>query len=303
MALVEFTDKDHSYLCNNIKYTSASGLFKNFQQPFDSPNKTLMKAYGELLDKQKVNSVRKKTRDYPHLFVQEIEKSVDQGIIEEANKIAKEYAKQWSKAGVEGSSFGTERHSEKEKLDIDRGWSLNPYTDKKIQIPDHYYKMREKYSHLDNVSMADDLSTLPDGYYPEFLIHWHPWETAGQADKAYIETVGGVKYLDLDDWKTDKKIKDKGFFHKYRGMQKLLFPLDHIPDANRYIYEIKISFYAYMCEQHGLVPRNLGFTHLQYNKDRTKEIGQKLYRLMYRKWECQMMVKQFLKAKKQLSSA
>ena len=297
MSLVKFTDKDHKYLVDGIQYTSASGLFKKFQEPFDRDNKTLMKATRPYLKKEVYDKVKKQARDRAKKFMKIVKDDnlLTKGQFEEVKKKAKEYADQWTQAGIEGSSFGTERHSEKEKIDVERGWSMNPYTEKKTLIPDHYYKMREKYSDLDNVSMADDLSEIPDGYYPEFLVHWHPWKTAGQADKAYIETVNGVRYLDLDDWKTDKKIKTKGFFNKNTGMQKLLYPLDHLPDCNRYIYEIKISFYAYMCEMHGLTPRNLGCTHLVYNKERTKEIGQKLYHLTYRRWECEQMIKDFLK--------
>ncbi len=142
---------------------------------------------------------------------------------------------------------------------------------------------------LENYSLMlnqDLLNHLPDGYYSEFLVsmdnrninnkHYPDLFIKGQIDKLYIETdpVTKVRYVDIGDYKTNKKIDKKGMFLRALGeTQKMKGILDFMDDCNYNHYTIQLCIYAYMLEQAGFTIRNIWFENfdtvhdISYNKD------------------------------------
>lgn len=111
---------------------------------------------------------------------------------------------------------------------------------------------------------------LPDGAYAEILMRNHKYELCGQADYVFIETINGVRYVDIDDFKTNAKLTTS---NKYDTFLK---PLDFLEHHKFNIYLLQINLYAWMAEQYGFVIRRLTLTH-QPNMT-TKPIVHKLWK-------------------------
>lgn len=98
-------------------------------------------------------------------------------------------------------------------------------------------------------------SYLPDGVYAELLVKNHKLKMSGQVDYTYIETIGNVRYVDIDDYKTNEKLT---FENKY---QRFKAPLDFLEHHKFNIYRIQILLYAEFFKAYGYTPRNLSLTY------------------------------------------
>lgn len=125
---------------------------------------------------------------------------------------------------------------------------------------------------------AKDLYLLPDGYYPELIIWNDKYTVCGTADKVWINTIDGVRFIDIDDWKTNKEIKMPTRYN-------MEAPLGHLSDVNYIHYTLQLSTYAWMLEQVGFTIRNLYLTHQrEINGESTR------YKLQYLKKEVLLML-------------
>lgn len=97
-------------------------------------------------------------------------------------------------------------------------------------------------------------ATLPDGLYAEILVKNHKLKMSGQVDVSFIETIGGIRYVDIDDYKTNEKLTTHAF-------SNFKAPLDFLPQNKMNIYRIQILLYAEMFRAYGYVPRNLSLTY------------------------------------------
>jgi hypothetical protein len=108
-----------------------------------------------------------------------------------------------------------------------------------------------------------DIAKLPDGVYPELRLYLHKYKLAGTADKIVIETINGIRYVDVFDHKTNsKELSKKGF----KG-QTMLYPLNYLQDAEYYHYEMQLNIYAWILEQYGYVVRNIEIFHKRFLDD------------------------------------
>lgn len=90
---------------------------------------------------------------------------------------------------------------------------------------------------------------LPDGTYPELKLWRHDWCIAGRADKPTFETVNGVRYSHVEDYKSNKSIGTRGFNGK-----RLLGPVSHLEDCEYNTITLQLSLYQYMLEYFGFEP-------------------------------------------------
>lgn len=137
------------------------------------------------------------------------------------------------------------------------------------------------------------LASLPDGLYCELLLWNDAARIAGTADLVAIETDQrtGIRYIDIDDHKTNERIEVEGFYSRATGRKMMLRPLDHLHDCNKQHYELQLSVYAWMLERAGFVVRRLGFTH--YPQDENGAVGKRQpvkYPVDYLRREVEMMV-------------
>lgn len=245
--MIYFEDKGHKYFSdNNEKYTSVSELCARYKNPFDSEFWSNYKALESLVPNfKKVIAQYPSEKEAVRLLLKEF-----QGFSKFETK-KKEILAEWSKTNKDSINKGNLYHKDAEKMAYIRKVIENPFTKtaaKVITLPKH-----EKFS---NVSSGTTLFDLEDGFYPELLLWNDEYKLAGQSDKVYITTIKGKRYVDIDDYKTNKSIKKHGFKGK-----KMLPPLNDLQDCNYIHYALAISLYAWMLEQFGFTVRHTGFQH------------------------------------------
>ena len=285
MSVVYFTEEGHKYVNDqDIDYLSVSGLWKPYSKLFDAETVALKIAMKEF-DQPLYNKVKKYVGyDSPQFIEKFYEMSrLPQETVESRAKT--ELDKWTAKAQV-----GTDFHKKMEDIDYEKGYSINPFTGKKSTLI-HWHKGGH-----DNMSYPGDLKDIPDGYISEHLVKTDKFKVAGQLDKNYIETVGGVRYIDIDDYKTDKEVSLKPDFYnpKRGGFEKMFYPVDHLYNTNYWRYVLKISTYAKFLQDEGFVVRNLGITHIVVDED-LNIVSEKLYKLPYKEFEVNMVLEDFLK--------
>ncbi len=120
---------------------------------------------------------------------------------------------------------------------------------------------------------------LSDGIYPEHLCYLESIGVCGQSD---LVTVEG-QYLDIDDWKSNKEIRTKGFpdWEKQSGgPQKMLKPIQHLHDCEMAHYALQLSLYCYIILRHNprLQLRRIGIHHIIFERDGENEYGYPMYK-------------------------
>jgi CRISPR/Cas system-associated exonuclease Cas4 (RecB family) len=165
-------------------------------------------------------------------------------------EVAEKYAKkhghtaeywqaQWGSMGAEACKIGSDHHKRKE-TDI-LGYAPS---DDDVKVP-----------------LRVDYENLEDGNYPELLLWNHEYQLAGQADLVILETKGLKTYVDIIDYKTNKEIKTESYKDWKAGHQMMQGPLKHLQCCNYNHYNLQLSGYAWMMEQHGFIPRNIIIEH------------------------------------------
>jgi len=87
---------------------------------------------------------------------------------------------------------------------------------------------------------------LSDGVYPEHLVYLKSVGLCGQAD--VVEIVDG--YININDYKTNKEIKEKGYTNWEGITSKMFKPINHLDDCNLNHYSLQLSIYAYIIKKH-----------------------------------------------------
>lgn len=115
-----------------------------------------------------------------------------------------------------------------------------------------------------------DYSKLTDGLYTELKLWHHGWFIAGRTDRATIRTVGGIRYIDIDDYKTNEKFTTQGYVFKRGKSKMLLYPVNHLEDCKLSMYTLQVSLYTYMAESMGFVAGNRTLIHIDDDGIKTK---------------------------------
>lgn len=175
---------------------------------------------------------------------------------------------QWSRKRNDSAYFGSKFHAEQEEDAYTRGVAVNRHNGK-------YYRTRKHNKVYDNETLFENpFEEAEDGAYPEFLVYDEellPGGVCGQVDLLFIETIDGIRYVDLDDYKTNEKDKLFGKSGKVKktGFGKMLPPVDNLYASEYFKYNLQVSLYAYMLERMGFTPRNLGITYVEdYDHER-----------------------------------
>ena len=267
-----FIDNTHSYHYGDLNYMSVSKVISKFKPKFDSDFISSRSTLKDLLPTDYALVSAKYGKENP-IIIDILKEKVN---IHEFDIKKQSLLEQWELNRTEKAAFGTKFHELMEAKDISEGKTVNEYSKKEYPL----VTWEREYPSFDNESPFDDLSQCPDGYYPEFLMHDHKNRIAGQSDRVFIETLKGVRYVDIGDWKTDKTIDEVPLY--YKNTPKMYYPLNSIVATNYNEYSLKISLYAYMLEQYGFTPRNLGFTHVKLNES-FSILRERVYRTKYHK--------------------
>lgn len=108
------------------------------------------------------------------------------------------------------------------------------------------------------------LNNYPDGIYTELPICHHGYRIAGKPDKFAFETILGKRYVDIDDYKTNKKLRTHSFKYADGTYQMMKAPLEHLMDCEMVHYTLQLNLYALMFRYHGFIPRNLKLIHFPH---------------------------------------
>ncbi len=160
---------------------------------------------------------------------------------------------EWKKINEEACVKGTNYHLEKQAEDLSKD----------------LHNVRGKMIPLGiDAKFTENLYELPDGVYTELLIWNNFLGIAGQSDKVIIETVNGIRYVDIIDYKTNKEIKDYNYLDKNGRKvinESLIYPLNKYCNSNYWIYQLQLNLYGWLLEQFGFTLRGGEFIHVTDN--------------------------------------
>lgn len=165
----------------------------------------------------------------------------------ERQKIAAKYAKkhkrdinevlaEWDKAGKEAITKGLVFHKMKED-------ELLGVTNILIDDEEHFI-FPSVYEDGDKVTRSQQLEP---GVYPELCVWSEKYKIAGQAD--YVE-ITRRRVINIDDYKTSKEIRLKGFEQWNGSVDKMKYPISHLDDCNFIHYALQLNLYAFLIKQH-----------------------------------------------------
>ena len=287
MSIIIFNEKNHSYLKGKYKYNSVSSLVSRYKQPYDREFWSFYGACKEVLGPTIIRKIREELqmelygtfnpRDLRDFSEKEkFKKLLDQYIIEtKANtKIKKTIGvilKDWKKRNKDSVKKGNDYHDYQESKAKYEGVMYNPHRD--VEFPTIESTKIYKKKGVEYRESIYKLEELPDGFHPELILWNDDYNIAGQSDKVFIETIGNVRYIDVDDYKTNNKIDKTSMFGKMKD------PLSHLDDCNYNHYRLQTSVYAWILEQAGYTVRSVRFSHLNTP-----------YTFEYMKWEVEAML-------------
>lgn len=278
--VVIFQDENHQYLYKGEVYQSVSSVIGSYKPPFRSDYWSSIKAIQKLITKEEWKKLVSewcemgfKTSDDE--FIDFCLPSVD---IPEFFAAKMELLADWKNTNLKSIRKGNHYHLSQEERSYDSGKELNPFDLKLYDTADRL----ELPEGVDNMARCENLIDLDTGFYPELLIFNHEFKIAGQSDKVFVDAKRKWKYVDVDDYKTNKKIRKSRYNRETGGPYKMLPPVDHLNDANHTHYELQMSLYAWMLEQFGFKIRNLAFHHFNQK-----------YPLKYRKREVEAILEDY----------
>jgi len=185
---IVFSKEDHRYTAGDKVYTSVSKLLSKYKNEFNQEHWSTYKALEILIPDFKVfkKGWNIDSPDFIQYAIQHVDPDL---LLIEKNKILES----WGENNLKSINKGNLYHESREAMSYDQGFEINPFNGKKFEITE--------VQTGDKTNLLKDLYDLKDGFYPELLI-WNEDNTvAGQADKVFIESIGDIRYIDIDDYK------------------------------------------------------------------------------------------------------
>lgn len=234
---VVFKEDTHKYwdLTNpTANFISVTTLIDKYVQPYNKEFWSMYKALEKLVPKEDWKTVSKPLRDTMKIpkDIYNMYDFTEEDVVKEQQKILDE----WQKINEESCTRGTAIHAELENSMYKMGSNCSL---SKFGIGGKFVCDKGRTT-LD----------LEDGVYPEYLISRISNDgilrIAGQID---LLVKKGHHYI-IGDYKTCKKIEQKGFFNsKTRGTSKMKYPLNNLEDSNYWHYNMQLSIYAWMVQK------------------------------------------------------
>lgn len=107
-------------------------------------------------------------------------------------------------------------------------------------------------------------SDLPVGTYTELTLAHHGFKIAGTADLVTILPDG---WVDIDDYKTNKELKKKGFRN-----QTMKAPLHEVQDANYWHYMLQLNIYGWLLAQYGFRIRRMRLLYYDMQPNHVEDV-------------------------------
>lgn len=106
---------------------------------------------------------------------------------------------------------------------------------------------------------------LKDGVYPEHFMYSEEHGVCGQSDLVYV--CDG--FVDIDDYKTNKKLEFRGFGHHYDNPKMMKGVMSNIEDCNFNHYALQLSIYMYLIllKNPHLKPGKMRICHITFENE------------------------------------
>jgi hypothetical protein len=160
------------------------------------------------------------------------------GMVEKYGQTVEYWLKEWKQVNATSLVRGDKIHSDKEELAHNRGFTH--FRNKDFRV----YNRALFEAHVPYIK-------LPDGCYPELKLWRHDYKIAGRSDKLIFDTIHGIRFAHIDDYKTNKKIEKESWQNIDGSYKMMLAPLGHLMDCNWVHYALQLSLYQFMLEYHG----------------------------------------------------
>lgn len=202
---------------------------------------------------------------------------------EKAGATPEVWQERWDDIRVRSLVRGNKIHNEREELTLSRG--VEVHAGRPLPVP--------------NPALYGERTPLiywPDGVYTEVILHSHRYRLAGRCDKLVLYTENGIRYGDIDDYKTNRIIRFNSYRDRSGTAQMMRYPLEHLEDCNFIHYEIQVSEYFVMLEEMGIragAGRIIHFPHVpEMAPPGAKPPVPKAYVVRYRKDDVHSMLQQ-----------
>jgi hypothetical protein len=247
-----FTEIGHRYDSSLGRYTSATTRIHSFEPEEDweaiaqkyLDNRTYSEIIVDLMTKQR------KSRDQILAMIDGRELNV------------KTIQHIWKVYSDEACAKGSKEHARREHKDL--------------STPIHEIRGMTIPIGVNPKPVTDYYKDLPDGLYPELLLWDNETMTSGTADLVTIKTIDGIRWVWVDDYKTNKEIKDYNYINQHTGAKVvnkyLLAPFNNLCSCSYWKYQIQLNMYGYMLTKFGFTFAGGDIIHT--------EDGDKRYELM-----------------------
>jgi hypothetical protein len=255
--VIAFFENSHTYWLAARKIPSVGSvigqIFPDFNDDYWLNHGVFKALYGEQYSEH-YSSFGTYMPDPAKLFPKFLEMTDASLFISEKKKLSE----QWERNRIEAAYKGTRFHNMAEARAYEQGFLVNPWDNFKYAVS----KYPKEY---DNQSIVMNLADLPDGAYPELVIFDLDLNVAGQADEVYIQTVGDIRYVDINDHKTNEKKPSKSDPHRCYS------PFEDKYASKDFRYTVQINTYAYLMTRYGFTVRNMAYTHYKKYDPATAE--------------------------------
>lgn len=132
---------------------------------------------------------------------------------------------------------------------------------------------------------------LPNAIYPEMKLWRHDCRIAGRSDKVILLGTKEDRVADVEDYKTNKRIRKFGYQRRDGSIQMLTSPLTHLMDCEEVHYGLQLSLYQFMLEYHGFYPGSRRIIHFPHPIEGLGTPKPMTYNLPYYRDEVIAMIK------------
>ena len=247
-----FTEEGHRYDSSLGRYTSITTFIHSFEKPKDWDG--IAQAY--LNKRTKTEIIIDLSQKQNKTFEEILELFEVFGLKKNEQVTIPVIQAIWKNYSAEACAYGSEIHKEKELADLRKEYHL---LKNGTQLP----------IGINPVPVTNYFKDLPDGIYPELLLWDNETMLSGTADKIIIETINGIRYVEIEDYKTNKEIKDYNYINSRTGEkvinEYMLSPFQKRCNCNYWHYQIQLNMYGYMLTKFGFKIRGGKIIHTRDN--------------------------------------
>lgn len=253
--LIQFNEKEHKYIHSetNEQYISVTQLIHRYVNEFDgeywSKYKAIERIVTEAIGEQGWKNWKREIGGFKKVndafFAQAKQENIDR-----VKLIQIDILQEWDAKNKLACDEGSEFHENQE----------NYWKSKWVHMfKNKFRNYREQTQHSNATH-----KTIEDGIYTEFRVWSEYYKIAGHADLPVVEK----PYIDINDYKTNKKLEFDNYCDPNNGHQMLKGSLSHLKDCNGIHYNLQLSLYAKLFQlSYGLIPRHIQIDYAIRDKD------------------------------------